>query len=52
MLVSRSYSAVAIEVSISEGEALEGLLAAILFNAAFDILMVMIECKEVEVDEI
>jgi hypothetical protein len=38
MFVSRSYSALAIEVSISEGDCLEGLFGAILFRAADDIL--------------
>jgi hypothetical protein len=42
MFVSRSYSALAIEVSISEGDCLDGLFGAILLRAADDIFMVMV----------
>ena len=38
VLLSNSYNALAIEVSVSEGLALEGLVGAILFSAAFDIV--------------
>lgn len=38
MFCSRSYKALAIEVSISEGDCLDGLFAAILLSAADDIV--------------
>lgn len=41
MLVSRSWRAPAMLVSISDGEAREGLFGAILFNAAPDMIVVV-----------
>lgn len=45
MLVSRSYRALAMLVSTSEGFCLEGLLGAILFKAAEDMIVVACNIK-------
>jgi hypothetical protein len=47
MFVSKSYKALAIEVSISEGDCLEGLFGAILLRAADDIFALLCECTSV-----